>query len=172
MYKKDHVSGDIWIVDLLSKRAAIFLEASGANLFQAQYSPGDHWLALLKMQGGKNALYVIPLRKGVPAQRQAWIPVVVEETWVDKPRWSPDGNLLYFLSDRDGFRCVWSQRLNPVAKSPEGAPTPVYHFHNHPISILNVPIGSVELEVIRDRLLITLGEVTGNIWSARTGSAR
>ena len=38
------------------------------------------------------------------------------------PIWSPDGNLLYFLSERDGFRCIWGQKLDPASKRPLGAP--------------------------------------------------
>ena len=37
-----------------------------------------------------------------------------------KPFWSPDGNLLYFLSSRDGFLCLWAQWLDPSTKHPLG----------------------------------------------------
>jgi hypothetical protein len=40
------------------------------------------------------------------------------DTW---PAWSPDSNLLYYLSKRDGFLCLWAQRLDPATKRPAGA---------------------------------------------------
>jgi len=43
--------------------------------------------------------------------------------------WSPDGNLLYFISERDGFVCLWAQRLDPATKHPQGAAFPIRHFH-------------------------------------------
>ena len=57
----------------------------------------------------------IPITDGKEIDRQAY--------------WSPDGNLLYYLSDRDGFRCIWAQSLNPATKHPEGEAFTVLHFH-------------------------------------------
>ena len=107
----------------------------------------------------------------MPSQGQAWLPIVDEEVWADKPRWSPDGATLYFVSHRDGFRCIWSQRLDPPTKRPIGQPTSVRHFHNARLSMSNVPIGLLELEIARYRMLFNLGELTGNIWSARSAGA-
>jgi Tol biopolymer transport system component len=30
--------------------------------------------------------------------------------------WSADGNTIYFLSDRDGFRGMWARNLNAKTK--------------------------------------------------------
>jgi len=32
-----------------------------------------------------------------------------DEGWAGKPRWSLDGNFIYFLSNRDGFFCLWAK---------------------------------------------------------------
>ena len=37
----------------------------------------------------------------------------------DAPAWSPDANLLYFWSSRDGSPCLWAQRLDPLTKTAE-----------------------------------------------------
>jgi hypothetical protein len=75
--------------------------------------------------------------------------------------------LLYFLSERDGFRCIWAQRLHSSTKQPLGPLLPVYHFHSPRRSLLNVgDSGVVGLGVARDKLVFTLGERTGNIWMA------
>jgi Tol biopolymer transport system component len=47
----------------------------------------------------------------------------------DKPQLSPDGNTMYFTSNRDGFICVWALRLDPKTKRPLGAPFAIQHFH-------------------------------------------
>jgi eukaryotic-like serine/threonine-protein kinase len=93
-----------------------------------------------------------------------WIPVTDGENLDDKPRWSPDGNLLYFTSERDGFRCIWAQRLDAVSKRPVSAPFGVYHFHTSRRSLMNVGLGPLEISVARNALVFNLGEITGNIW--------
>ena len=84
--------------------------------------------------------------------------------WVNKPRWSPNGNLLYYISDRDGFTCIWVNRLDPVSKQPVGAPKAVIHFHTGANS-LDTAYG-LELSVADDKLVVDIGESSGNIWLA------
>jgi len=111
-------------------------------------------------------LWVAPA-DGSGARDDRWIPITTGESWDDKPRWSPSGSLLYFVSHRDGFRCIWAQRLDPSTKKPLGAPFAVEHFHNGRLSMMNVRIAALGFAVARDRLVFNLGEVTGNIWSTR-----
>jgi hypothetical protein len=107
-----------------------------------------------------------------PSERN-WIPVTDGSANDREAYWSPDGNLLYFLSERDGFRCVWAERLNPASKNPVGAPFPVYHFHHARRSLTGLGRGRGEvMSVARDRILLAVGEVTGNIWMTRDGGER
>src|SRR4029077_17603202 len=103
----------------------------------------------------------VPSSNAIPAD---WIPISSGEFWDDKPRWSPDGSLLYFTSTRDGFLCVWCQRLDPVSRQPAGPPFDVFHFHNAGRSMMNVGLAALEPSVARDRIVLNLGEITGNIW--------
>jgi len=81
--------------------------------------------------------------------------------------WSPDGNLLYFLSERDGFRCVWAQRLNAVTKHPSGASLAVYHFHQARRSLMQAQeIARIGLSITRDKIIFSMPETNGNIWLA------
>ncbi|MCP5112313.1 MAG: hypothetical protein GY953_15925, partial [bacterium] len=84
--------------------------------------------------------------------------------------WSPDGNLLYFLSDRDGWNCIWSQRLEPATKEPTGEAFPVYHAHGarHPLGN-RLELGHIGLSVARDKLVFAMDEVRGNIWMMEPG---
>jgi dipeptidyl aminopeptidase/acylaminoacyl peptidase len=84
--------------------------------------------------------------------------------WVNKPRWSPNGNLLYYVSDQDGFACIWARRLDPVTKNPVGEPQAVVHFHSGHNS-LDTAYG-MELSVADNKLVFNLGEGSGNIWLA------
>ena len=67
-----------------------------------------------------------------------------------------------FTSERDGFRCIWTQRLNRETKLPAAAPFPVQHFHTSRLSLMNVGLGPLEISVTGNALVFHLGEKTGN----------
>ena len=83
---------------------------------------------------------------------------------------SPNGNLLYFLSDRDGYRCIWMQRLDPASKRPVGEAINVYHFHEPWLTSTNRYAPTwVGLALARDRIVVALDEISGNIWMMEPG---
>ena len=83
----------------------------------------------------------------------------------DLYRWSPDGNMIYFSSNRDGFRCIWARRLNPLTKEPVGDAFPVYHSHAARLSMQALPdSGAIGLAVARDRIIFAQAERAANIW--------
>ena len=131
------------------------------NLYQANFSPDDRWIAF---QGGvrpaRSQIFIVPAKPPLGE----WIPATEGDAWDDKPRWSPAGNLLYFLSDRDGFRCLWARSLDAATKRPTAPPFPVYHSHSARRSLTNVPLSVLEPAIARDRIVFNLGEITGNIW--------
>ncbi len=81
-------------------------------------SPDGRWLAFNQAtttsqasSARQNRLHIAPVRNGVAAPREDWIQMT--ETRVFYPWWSRDGNLIYFLSQRHGFRCVFAVRIDP-----------------------------------------------------------
>ena len=77
------------------------------------------------------------------------------------PAWSPDGSLLYYASNRDGFICVWAQRIGINGK-PEGDPLAVHHNHTFPESTF---VGGSFNEVAPEKLYMLLFEFKGDVWS-------
>jgi hypothetical protein len=75
--------------------------------------------------------------------------------------------LLYFISDRDGYLCLWAQRLANRTKAPLGTPFPVYHFHSARLSTANLDMSVLEIGVAKDKIIVGLGELTGNVWSMK-----
>ena len=127
---------------------------------------GSRSIAVSQIGSPRSQVFVAPYRGHVRIEANEWIPVTQGWDADDKPRWSPNGNLLYFISDRDGFRCIWAQRLDPDTKRPVGEPFDVKHFHRARLSMLNVNLALLEISVARDRMVFCLGERTGNIWMA------
>ena len=111
---------------------------------------------------------IAPVRDGVAGKEAEWIAVTDGQYDDDKPQFSPEGNTVYFLSAaRDGYLCIWSQRLDPVTKRPVGVPIGFEHFHSLTQRNLN-PYGQIifqsNLTVARDKMMVTLPQFGGEIW--------
>ena len=164
--------GRFQIFDLSLASGAHRLIAEHNNLLsEGRFSPDDRWMSFIEGLPTQRArIWVAPADRGSSGDN-TWIPITTGESWDDKPRWSPSGTLLYFVSQRDGFRCIWAQRLDPSTMRPLGAPFAVAHFHGGRVSMMNVRLPILGFAVARDQLVFNLGEVTGNIWRARTSAA-
>ncbi|HYP09713.1 MAG TPA: winged helix-turn-helix domain-containing protein, partial [Bryobacteraceae bacterium] len=138
--KKASTDPDIYAVALSDGRKDLFLSKAGDVMYQARFSPDEKWVALEavnrdpKRHGVSSILYVAPTRDGFPAPHSQWIGIGDREGWNDKPRWSMDGNRIFFISHRDGFRCLWFQALDPLTKRPQASPVAVHHFHEARLS--------------------------------------
>jgi Tol biopolymer transport system component/DNA-binding winged helix-turn-helix (wHTH) protein len=162
LYRKGNT---IRAFNLVSRRESLFMQSTKYHIYQHKFSPDGEWVTFEALHGTRSRLFVAALRdNGLPAPENEWIPLTVDEGWADKPRWSPDGNVIYFISNRDGFFCLWAQRVDK-SKHPSGAPASIAHFHGSRLSIGNVGSGGViEISVARDKIAMNLGELTGNIW--------
>jgi|SRR5947207_10307500 len=107
---------------------------------------------------------VAPFRNGL-VPREEWIPITGGSGLNRNAAWAPDGRRVYFLSDRDQFRCIWAQNLDAVSKRPVGEPLAVYHSHYARFSLANnVSQGHISLTATQDQLFFAEPEITGNIW--------
>jgi serine/threonine protein kinase len=157
----------VGLFNLATKEKFLLLNHPTYNLWQAHFSPDDRWIAFVAATGpGRNRIFIAPLREGVSPETE-WIAITDGNNEDNKPRWSPDGNLLYFTSERDGFRCLWGQRLAPSDKRPVGQSFAVHHFHNARRSMMKVSVGALEISVAHDKLVFNLAETKGNIWLAK-----
>jgi eukaryotic-like serine/threonine-protein kinase len=156
-------------IDTTSARKTDFLKHPRYGLVQPHLSPDDTWLVVIAQEvgPGRTQVLLVPRTARVTPAEDEWIPVTDGSTFEDKPRWSPDGKTIYFTSDRDGFRCLWAQRLDPATHHPAGPPLDVSHFHTARRSLLNTGVLRLEIAVARDKIVFNPGEITGNIWLAQ-----
>src|SRR5262249_55577896 len=119
-----------------------------------------------KLNPNHTQLFILPLRENAAPAENDWIAVTDGSDDDQDPQWSTDGRLLYFFSERDGFRCLWAQRLEAETKRPLGHSFAVYHFHSARSSLMNVGLSSLELSLARDKIIFPLVELTGAIWMA------
>lgn len=163
-------SAGISVVDLASKRRTALLSHPAYALWNPHFSPDDHWVCFNLTMPGRSRVFVAPFRNAGPVPEPEWT-AVTDGRWDDKPRWSPDGSVLYFLSERDGFRCIWAQRLD-ARKRPVGRATPIFHAHEARRSLANIGIGDLSISVARDKIVFNMSERTGNLWMANLDGRR
>jgi len=144
------------------------LEPEGWALLDADLSRDDRWLAIrVGEPDGTVAIFAVPLRDP-PAQKEDWVAITNGDAWVEAPAWSMDGSVLYYLSNRDEFMCVWGQSLDPDTKIPIGDEFAVVHAHSSSMGMVQFSRGATwsNLEVGGDRLVFNASETTGDIYTA------
>jgi Tol biopolymer transport system component/DNA-binding winged helix-turn-helix (wHTH) protein len=135
------------------------------QIFQPQYSPNSKWI-VFEAVDPKNPAGVIERSSSLFVMSAAgglWIPIVDDGYWADKPRWSPDGRILYFLWTHDSFLNVWGIHFNPETGKPVGDRFRVTSL-NSPDLMVPGHIGSIEISISPKSLVTTLGQVSGGIW--------
>jgi len=159
----------ISVLDLASRRRTALLNDPEHLLWNARFSPDDRWVSFNATAPGRSQIFVAPVRSGIVPESE-WISVA-NGVWDDKPRWSPDGKMIYFVSERDHFRCIWAQPLD-ARKHPVGPPIPIFHAHEARRSLANLGSGTLSISVARDKIVFNMSEQTGNVWMARVDDQR
>jgi eukaryotic-like serine/threonine-protein kinase len=155
-------------IDPVHGRKTVFVEKRGMNLEAPDFSPDGHWIAFQEFPNtperrGVEPLFIAPLDRALPVESARWIPVTGLDHFDAQPKWSRDGKMLYFTSNRDGSTCLWTIRLDSNTKKPIGEPFAVRHFHASPrqySDAVSYPIFSVGL----DRIVISLEQVQSDLW--------
>ena len=163
-------AGEPWSaysLNLATGNRALIL-SHGHRTYSSRFSPDGKWITFLTDSGRDEAprrILVAPFEPDQTIPESKWIPVTDGEHRDYEPSWSPDGGMLYFLSDRDGNRCVWAIRVNRQSKRPLGDPFPVVHLHRMSTHIpLTTGAGGVRrLAGRRDRLIFGAAELSSTI---------
>src|SRR5437773_1079064 len=158
--------GEIWLQPIA---AAPNAQAAGRkivsdpayDLSQPHFSRDGRWIVFQALRNLptklESSLYVTSASGG------PWIPLTDGQHWDDKPRWSPNGRMIYFISGRNGFFNVWGNRFDPVQGKPLGEAFQVTKFKG-PALMIPQHIPSVELSVNQNQLVVTMEQVSGSIW--------
>ncbi len=101
------------------------------RVYSSRFSPDGRWIAFLTDTGNDASprrIFIAPFVAGRNTPEANWIPVTDGLHPDFDPAWSPDGATVFFISDRDGNRCIWAVRLD-FSKHAFGEPFPVIHLH-------------------------------------------
>jgi eukaryotic-like serine/threonine-protein kinase len=139
------------------------------KLHGARFSPDARWVAFHAETGPyTRRIYVARLQGETLGDDSQWIPITGGTDVDIAPAWSPNGNLLYFISERDGFRCIWAQRLDPDNRMPVDPPFAVQHFHTGARALLTnfrANPSQIGLSASERGIVYSLEELRGNIWT-------
>ncbi len=154
---REHALVEISAAGAAAERMVV--EGAEYDPLEAVYSPDGKWIAMVAGVRGKTKLQgvILPSRGAPPAE---WIPVA-EELYNLALHWAPDGNLLYYFSRKDDYRCLWAQRLDPVTKRPVGAAIAVEHFHSPGLRVN----GSGWASVSQNWIGVNLSRSSSNLFS-------
>jgi hypothetical protein len=160
----------IHVLDRRERQESSVLKDDDYGIYRGHLSPDERWMVFhaARLDGGTQD-FIAPFDGLRAAPRQGWIPVNDGQSLTEAPRWSPDGNRIYYISDRDGSRCIWAQRLEPASKKARGEPVAILHLHSRQRSMTGVSVGWIDLAVARDKLIFNIVERRGNVWAADLG---
>ncbi len=151
------------VFDLETRQTSELISHPTYDIHGAELSPDGNWVAFHLPRPVTEPLKIAPVRQGKAAAEAEWITVTDSVGTNRRPWWSPDGNLLYFVSTRDNYQCIWAQPLDPATKRPRGEPMAVYHSHEAR-RMLN-PMGGAPA-MGGGRMVFALSEQSGNVWLA------
>ena len=92
-----------------------------------------------------------------------WTRITEGKALETHPRWSPDASTIYYVSNRTGFFNVWGIHFDPEVGKPLGQPFQVTAFDS-PARLMAISSFPNEISIGKNRLVLSLGEVSGNIW--------
>jgi Tol biopolymer transport system component/DNA-binding winged helix-turn-helix (wHTH) protein len=130
------------------------------NLYAAKQSPDGRWVSFIAATDlTRSTVFVSPAAGG------PWIAITETEDryFEDKPRWSPDGRTLYFLSNRNGFWNLWGRRFEPDAGKPVGDAFQVSRFDST-LQMVPSNVSDLQIAITRRRLILPVTQTSGAVW--------
>jgi hypothetical protein len=146
------------------------LAAKGRDWFP-RLSPDQRWLSFYEWPEPDRTRQIIArYTAGGTIADEHRIPVTDGQSVDESAVWSADARLLYFTSERDGFRCLYASRFDPGAGAVLGTPEAILHMHGNRRTLIDTAGEPGRIDRAGSRLVFSMQEVLGNIWSITPGT--
>jgi dipeptidyl aminopeptidase/acylaminoacyl peptidase len=130
------------------------------NLFNQRFSPDQRWITFLAHDlsaASTSTVYVMPTAGG------PWRAITDGKWFDDKPRWGPDGRVLYFVSNRTGVSNVWGRRFDGLTGSPAGNPFPITSFQSARFLVSPRTV-HMDIAITPTQLILPMTESRSDLW--------
>jgi eukaryotic-like serine/threonine-protein kinase len=136
----------------------VLISKRDTDLWQGKFSPNRRWLSFV---AGNEIL----VASGDGLHPERWSRIAGDHrSPADKPRWAPDGQLLYFISRRPtSYFNLWAVRIDPELGRPVGQPFPITRFDS-PSLVISPDVTQSEMDVSFRHAVLTMKTVSGSIW--------
>jgi eukaryotic-like serine/threonine-protein kinase len=133
------------------------------DLWQGRFSPDGRWISFLAVTPATAVVCVVP-SSARNARATDWTCVTDPRIWVDKPRWSSDGKLLYVWRTEGSLFNVWALPFDNARGLAAGAPIQITRFDSPAHRIWGDAINRAEPSVAGNRMTLPMAQTTGSIW--------
>jgi serine/threonine protein kinase len=164
--------GEFAMLDVETGVSSKVLSGTGSmTLGEADWSPNNEYLLFTASTNGANKqVYAVRFPQSSGSAKGPWILLTPESQLAERPRWSEDGKTIYYLSNRDGYLCVWGQAFVPGEKGPPGKPFPIMHYHDYPrFSPNSADYVSRGFSAARGSIFLNVGEEVEALWMGSLG---
>ncbi len=161
-FYRDGRHSSIALLDPRTGARQILLQKPDASLNDVSWSSANGFAVFVESIGDRKKMYAVRLRPGSGQPVGSWLPIADEQGTPLHPRWSGDGKTIFYVSNLDGFSCIYGRSFT-ASSSALGPRFPVAHFHNQRASIDNVLPRVFNLSASDDTLYLNLGEQSSTI---------
>jgi hypothetical protein len=148
----------------VSEPRRVLLNVEGRSFWQGRYSPDGRWVSFVAQALDGQEVLQMGVAPSSIRDGSTWSRLAADHPWPDKPRWSPDGRTLYFLSrSASGYLTLWGVRFDPARGVQAGAPFPIKAFDS-PRWHIDPDLAAMELGVAKGALALPMRSVKGSIW--------
>jgi Tol biopolymer transport system component len=155
----------IGLIDTVSGARTELLADPKWNLYRASFSADERSILFTgKLAPDKSQIFVARFQPECCVPPAEWVPITEATEYNGPAHWSPDANLIYFTSQRDGYRCLYVRAWDARSGAAAGPITIVRHFHAGPPSLGLVPQSLFGFAVSRDKVVFAAAEQRGQIW--------
>ena len=174
LYDQAAKNTQVGILDVASGKSTTILQVQGRRIYTPRLSPDQRWITFtLYSDSQDRRIHIARFRGNDPIPEAEWKPLS-SAAYLDQrqPFWSPGGGFLYFVSDQDGFLCIWAMRMDAATGKAVGDPFPAYHLHQYRHSLLDFgDAAEIGLSVSGKTMFLAVHELQGNIWLAERKAA-
>jgi Tol biopolymer transport system component len=154
----------LWSLDGLTERPEkVVIDRARTHIWQPQLSPDGSWLAFVATTDDARAPIHVAVARMAKTPITEWTPLAPTMPNTDKPRWAPDGRVLYFLTSRGGFYNLGGIRFDSDRGIAVGQPFDVTHFTSPSLAV-NPFMARAEIAIAAHRAVLPMMSSTGSIW--------